>query len=242
MIDETGRTAVIDLSKALADDTRLRILAILLESEGRPLTVTDLAEQLGLAQPRISTHLAILLEADLVDMRASGRARLYRIRAERARPALDGLLNATDQAPLAPISPLAARALRNNTPYRNARTCYDHLAGRAAVDLLDGMVFDRWLVRAGGPDERPRFDLTESGIAALNKLGIGTDVLAENRRIVACGCLDWTERKPHLAGSLGAAVLNALIADGYVRRDPTPRHLTVLRDLDEWSTGRHLAH
>jgi DNA-binding transcriptional ArsR family regulator len=232
------RTAITSLAYALSDDTRLRIIATLSEAENRSLAVTDLAEHLALAQPRISTHLAILLQTGLVEMRASGRARLYRIVPDRTLPAVNGLLAATGQEPLKPLSPAAARAVRLNSPYRNARTCYDHLAGRAAVDLLDSMVFDRWLIRIGGQDERPQFEVTEDGRRSLAMIGINVDQLDVGRRQVACGCLDWTERKPHLAGALGSAVLDSLLTYGYVRRNAKPRHVSVVRDLDDWLSER----
>lgn len=237
-MDTETRTAVSGLAYALSDDTRLRILATLAEAENRSIAVSDLAEQLDLAQPRISTHLAILLQAGLVEMRASGRTRQYRIVADKALPAINGLLTSTGADHLRPISPAAARVVRLNSPYRSARTCYDHLAGRTAVELLDAMVFDRWLVREGGPDERPRFDLTENGRRAFDRIGIDVEAIEGGRRQFACGCLDFTERKPHLGGALGAAVLDSLLAYGYVRRDPRPRHLTVLRSLDDWLLER----
>jgi DNA-binding transcriptional ArsR family regulator len=237
-MDATGRQSITDLAYALSDDTRIRLVETLAGAEGRALAVTDLAEQLELPQPRVSTHLAVLLNAGLVDMRASGRARLYRIVPERALPSLNGLLTATGQELIHPISAAAARAVRLNSPYRNARTCYDHLAGRAAVELLDAMIFDRWLVRDGGPDERPRFAVTDNGRRAFGLIGIDTHAFTAGRRQIACGCLDWTERRPHLAGALGGAVLNSLVTFGYVRRAAQPRHLSVMRNLDDWLSER----
>jgi len=234
MYDDATQTRLLTISQTLADETRLRILATLSEVETTSMTVTDLAQHLQLAQPRISTHLAILLEAGLVEMRAIGRTRVYRAVTNRVQPALDGLRAGAGLEALPPRSPAAARALRLNTPYRISRTCYDHLAGRAAVDLLDGMIFDRWLVRSGGPDERPHFEPTETGLRAFDRIGIPGVSLACGRRRVACGCLDWTERKPHLGGALGAAVFASLTEYGYVDRKAGTRDVTLLKDLDGW--------
>ena len=237
-MDERIQSSVIDLANALGDETRLRILTILLQTDASALAVNDLAERLGLAQPRISTHLALLQEADLVTMRAIGRARIYRANTERALPAINGLLASVGCEPLRPASASAARAVRNNTPFRQARTCYDHLAGPPAVELLDGLIFDRWLVRAGGPDQRPRFDITEFGRQSLALIGVVLPDEETSRRVLACGCLDWTERKPHLGGALGKAVLCSLVDYGYVRLGPEKRQATMLRDLDGWLSER----
>jgi DNA-binding transcriptional ArsR family regulator len=230
-----SRTAIAALANALGDDTRLRLVASLIDADPAGLTVTDLAERLNLAQPRISTHLAILKDAGLVDSRPSGRARIYRAVTTRAAPILDALSRVAGVESTPRPSPAALREISRNSPYRNARTCYDHMAGLAAVDLLDGFIFDRWLVRAGGPDERPSFDITGEGRNAFSRLGIDMDaVTVPGRRVVACGCLDWTERRPHLAGRLGAAVLERLEADGIVQRKPESRQLVLARPLDDW--------
>lgn len=238
MDDPIARHRIVSVASAFADDTRLRLLATLLSHGTTGLTVTDLAEQLDLAQPRISTHLAILREAGLVDSRNSARTRVYRVKADLTAPALDALKRAAGlEAGPAP-SPAARREIARNSAYRHARTCYDHLAGLAGVDLLDGFVFDRWLIRTGGPDERPLYSITEAGDRAFTRLNIDlTAVRSAGRRSVACGCLDWTERKPHLAGSLGAAVLKSLEQMGYVRRLEGSRQIDIVRPIDGWLAG-----
>jgi DNA-binding transcriptional ArsR family regulator len=228
------RQSIAAVANALGDDTRLRLLMLLLAAGTTGLTVTDLAGQLQLAQPRISTHLAILKEVDLVEGRATGRTRVYRAISDRATPLLDAIGRAAGVAATPPASAAALKAVNQNTPYRQARTCYDHLAGLAAVDLLDQFVFDRWLVRGGGPDERPIYDLTESGERSLGRLGIDIAALRSGRRSLALGCLDWTERRPHLAGALGATVLSSLESGGFVRRDPANRGAQIIRPLEDW--------
>lgn len=237
MDDMEARLKIATMANAVGDDTRLRLLMVLLSAGTTGLTVTDLSEQLELAQPRISTHLAVLRDVGLVQGRSTGRTRVYRADAERARPLLDALKRAVGLEVTPPPSPAARREVARNSPYRNARTCYDHLGGLAAVDMLDGFVFDRWLVRAGGPDERPLYEPTADGRAAFANLGVDIDVAAAGRRVFACGCLDWTERRPHLGGSLGAAILSALERDGYVRRDQDSRRVEIVRPIDSWLAG-----
>jgi DNA-binding transcriptional ArsR family regulator len=222
-------------ANALGDHTRLRLLTTLLSAGSSGMTVTDLSEQLKLAQPRISTHLAILKEVDLVDARTSGRTRIYRAATDRALALLDAVKIASGLPVTPPPSPAASREIARNSPYRNARTCYDHLAGLAAVDLLDEFIFDRWLTREGGSDERPLYALTDSGRSGFTRLGVDvTSAEASGRRTLACGCLDWTERRPHLAGSLGAAVLDALQRDGFVRRRPETREIQIVNPIADW--------
>jgi len=234
MDDLESRRKIADTANALGDDTRLRLLMALLSSGSTGQTVSDLAEQLNLAQPRISTHLAILKDSGLVEGRSSGRTRVYRAHAEKTLPLLDAVKRAAGLEVTPPSSPGAKREINRDSPYRNARTCYDHLAGFAAVDLLDQFVFDRWLVRTGGPDERPLYEPTDAGLKAFVNLGLDLDAVKTGRRVLACGCLDWTERRPHLAGGLGAAVLSSLEQGGYVRRPATGRQITLIRPIDEW--------
>ena len=234
MLDSPSRAKVAAMANALGDDTRLRLLLLLQSAGTTGMTVTDLGERLELAQPRISTHLAVLKESDLVDARSTGRTRVYRIAGDRAITLLDAVKRAAGLESAPPASAAALKEINRNSPYRNARSCYDHLAGLAAVDLLDQFVFDRWLVRSGGPDERPLYEITDSGRAAFQGLGIDVDAVTGGRRVPACGCLDWTERRPHLAGALGAGVMRALIAQDVARPSGLGRGVSLSRSLDDW--------
>ena len=223
--------AMAKLTGALADVTRLRILEVLTEDEA---TVSDLAGRLGLAQPRISSHLKVLYDAGLVTVAALGRQRTYRVDADhvsRVLAALRALVPPTS-APSAP-SPQASRQVQRNTPLRQARTCYDHLAGVAGIKLLDEMVRRRWLV-LGQKGDRPQYNLTPEGGRALMMRGVDLDGARTARRLFAYGCLDWTERRHHLGGALGAAALRALEKAGAIRRNKTSRAVTLLKPLRDW--------
>jgi DNA-binding transcriptional ArsR family regulator len=214
------------VAAALADPARLALLAALLEGEA---TVSELAARLDLAQPRVSTHLGRLHAAGLVVPSALGRHRAYRADAGRVAPLLEALYAAGPAAVLRPSS-RPARERRADTPLRRARTCYDHLAGVAGVALLEGMEKRRWLRAEPGPG----YAVTPAGTRALAQRGVDLDAARAAKRRFATACLDWTERRPHLGGALGAAVLVALRARGYVRRRQRGRAMNVEKRLTRW--------
>jgi DNA-binding transcriptional ArsR family regulator len=227
----TSTPAAVRVAGALADPARLAILAALLEGEA---TVSELAARLGLAQPRASTHLARLRAAGLVGLAAMGRHRAYRVDAARVAPLLDALYATGPAAGLRP-SAQAGRERRRDTPLRRARTCYDHLAGVAGVGLLETMRTRGWV--ADHATDRPGFALTAAGEVALGRRGVDLAGARASRRHFATACLDWTERRPHLGGALGAEVLAALRAGGYVRRTAGGRAVSVVKPLDTWLRG-----
>lgn len=231
------RAEVAALASALGDHTRLRLLSALLHGPASGQTVTDLSEQLGLAQPRISTHLAVLRDAGLVQSRSDGRTRVYRSVGERAELLMRALSVAVGTDLLPTASAEATRAVRANTPTRRARSCYDHVGGVLGVALLDRLVFDRWIVRAGGGEGRPLFDLTETGATSFTALGIDLDGLRVGRRVFACGCMDWTERRPHLGGALGCGLLDAMLRAGILERRLDSRALDITGDIEGWFSG-----
>ena len=185
---------------------------------GRALTASELARAADVSLPTASEHLAKLREGGIVEVVAQGRHRYHRIASSEVGAALESLSH------IAPEKTVAG--LRQSSRARSlaeARTCYDHVAGRCGVALHDGLLSRGWLVpEAGG------YDLTEPGVEGL--LGWGVDVATARsaRRRLARPCLDWTERREHLAGSLAAALAGALI-DGprpwFVRRADDHRGL-----------------
>ncbi len=142
-------------------------------------------------------------------------------------------MSATMHAPKR--STQATRAVQRDMPIRYARTCYDHLAGVAGVQMLDALLERGWLVTADGP--RPRYHLTPMGEGALRARGVDLDQAKQARRMYAVGCLDWTERRPHLGGALGAAILQALEDARIIHRDGTTRTMLLTQPLDDWLNG-----
>lgn len=225
--------AIAQSAHALADETRLRLLALLGAGDA---TVNDLAARMDLAQPRVSTHLALLRRAGLVSAATVGRQRTYHVDAERIEAifaALGGPMATMMTEPKR--SAQAARAVRRDMPIRQARTCYDHLAGVAGVRLLDALLERGWLASDGG--QRPRYRLTPAGEADLRARGVDITAAHRARRMFAFGCLDWTERRPHLGGALGAAILTALQGAGVIARDGAGRAILLTQPLDIWLQG-----
>jgi hypothetical protein len=190
--------------------------------DGRALPATELASAAGLSAAGASEHLAQLLAGGLLTVVREGRHRYYRLANERVAAALEGLAVLGKAQPAPP--PRSHRQYDN--PLRFVRTCYDHLAGELGV-LIALALQDRMLLsRADGK----RFSVTPVGAEwFLNKLDIQTDLLKPARHGIACGCLDWTERRYHLAGPLGAALLRRSFDAGFLRRGDERRslHLTL---------------
>ncbi len=221
--------AVAQTAQALSDETRLRLLMILRDGDA---TVNDLAAHLDLAQPRVSSHLALLRRAGLVSAVTVGRQRTYHVDAARITQILSTLGDTMHTPMHPPRSPQATRIVRREMPIRQARTCYDHLAGVAGVQLLDALLLRGWLAEEGA-----RYQLTPEGDAALRARGVDLDVAHRARRKYAFGCLDWTERRPHLGGALGAAIFHALEDGGVVRRDGATRTMVLAQPISDWLNG-----
>ncbi|MGW5360807.1 ArsR/SmtB family transcription factor [Actinopolymorpha pittospori] len=216
----------------IGDPTRLAMLIAL--ADGRALPAGELARHAGVRPATATAHLRQLVEAGLVSVRAQGRHRYH----ELAGPRVAGLLEALAQ--IAP--PTSVRSLRSDRSARGlteARTCYDHLAGRRGVELHDRLLTAEAIAPA---DERDH-QLTASGLELLANLRIEGGALTSSRRVFARTCVDWTHRRPHLAGALPAALTNRFLELRWLRRG-AGRELRVASDydqrLDEWfaSIGR----
>ena len=199
---------------AIADPARAAMLDALLD--GSPRSAGALAREAGVAASTASHHLGRLLDAGLVVVEPDGRRRAFRL----ARPEVADALEA-----LALISPpRTTRTLRTATraeAERAARTCYDHLAGKLGVAVCDA------LLNAGAiaPDGERAYALGPRAQAAFEALGV--TLPPPGRRAYARPCLDWSERRPHLAGALGAAIADTMLAREWVTRVPKTRALRV---------------
>ena len=180
---------------------------------GPALTATELAQEAGLMLSTASGHLAKLKKAGLVAIARQGRHRYFRLADPDVVAALEGLM------------PVAARAghMRVRTgprdpELRRARSCYDHLAGDLAVKMFDRFV-DRALLARHGDDVRP----TQTGRRFFAKSGIDVGALTRSRRALCRCCLDWSERKFHLGGTLGAAIFDKVLAERWAARERKSR-------------------
>lgn len=193
----------------VGEPARAAMLAVLMD--GRAHTATELAMQAGVTPSTASSHLARLTAGGLLAIARQGRHRYFRIPTPEVGAAIEGLMS------IAPRRERARRTPRDER-LRRARVCYDHLAGEAGVRLLERMR-ERDLV--AGRDDALR--LTEGGEAWCGRVGIDVNALRARRRGLCRGCLDWSERRTHLAGALGAALLDRLLALRYARREPGSR-------------------
>ena len=131
------------------------------------------------------------------------------------------------------LSPQARREVRRDTALRRARTCYGHLAGVAGVHLLEELLRMGWLAAVPADGGRVGYAPTVAGAAALARRGVVVPAAREGM-VAAFSCLDWTERRPHLGGALGRAIVAALVDARCVVRNPGSRVVTVNGGLDGW--------
>jgi DNA-binding transcriptional ArsR family regulator len=201
-----------EVAALAGDPARASMLHALMD--GRALTASELARAAGIAPQTASGHLAKMTAAGLIVVQAQGRHRYHRL----ASPAVARMVESIMQvaANLEPARPIVVGP--REAALRAARTCYDHLAGRLGVALADAMV-GRGYVELGTDAGL----LTEAGTAFLHRVGIDVDALAglpghRARRVLCRPCLDWSERRPHLAGTLGTAICAHCLDRGWVRR------------------------
>ncbi|SAL47129.1 ArsR/SmtB family transcription factor [Caballeronia telluris] len=209
----------------LADPGRAAMLWSLMDGTARP--AGELTMIAGLSPSAASAHLARLTEGGLLALEVSGRHRYYRIATPDIAAAIEALANlAQASAPQrsAPERPPSAVPL----DMRYARTCYDHLAGELAVQLFDRMLARRWLAAASRADNGPTtLEPTPEGASEFARLGIDITAQRARRRRFACTCIDWSERRPHLGGALGAAFLDRCAAHGWLEATTKRRVLRV---------------
>ena len=214
--DVPADTRLARVAGAIAEPARARMLCCLLDGHAR--TATELAAAADVAASTASAHLARLKDEQLVELLAQGRHRYYRLNGSDVAQALEALMVVAG-APRASIRPSTPHRLRA------ARTCYDHMAGALAVAVHDRLFARRWLAVAN--DATDGYALTRAGSSGLGALGIDVDAARASRRRLACACVDWSERRPHLAGALGAALLQQMRARGWLQADLDSRALSL---------------
>ncbi|MEO7981984.1 MAG: winged helix-turn-helix domain-containing protein [Sporichthyaceae bacterium] len=194
------------LAALLADPTRAGMCLALLD--GTAWTAGELATTAGVARSTASEHLDQLVAGGLLAQERQGRHRYLRI----ATPAAAALVESLAVQPGPGAAPRSLRAVTVGAAMARGRTCYDHLGGRLGVAVMDALV-DRGLVEV-----RRGVSLTDGGQAWFLDLGVDVDALARERRPLVRSCLDWTERRPHLAGAAGAALCARFTGNAWVVR------------------------
>ncbi|HZK92542.1 MAG TPA: winged helix-turn-helix domain-containing protein [Stellaceae bacterium] len=206
---------IAEIAALAGDPARANILTALLD--GRAMTATELAYAARVTPQTASGHLGKLTEAGLITATPSGRHRYFRLASAKVAQMLESIVAvAGDNRPrFRPLSRQAAEL-------RAARVCYDHLAGQLGVRIADAMVARGYLVLE---DEGGR--ITDSGARFLWDLGIDTRIARKGRRHLCRACLDWTERRPHIGGAIGAALAERWLALGWITRAKDSRAVAV---------------
>lgn len=219
--------AIANVARVLADPRRVEALLLLRRG---PATVNEIAHSLGISPASASLQLGRLRRLEVVRVLRSGRHRIYSADSDTVARLVDMLWEVGTGRPavLPSASQLGRRVPPPGSDLQQARTCWDHLAGATAVEFATELERVGWTIRG-----QSEFLLTRRGEVELTRRGVDVAACRETRRKFAPGCLDWTERKLHIGGSLGAALLRALRSDGYldVRRG---RAVRIRRPLGEW--------
>lgn len=204
-----------EVAQMISDPGRANVLATLMD--GRALTAGELAKVAGVTPQTTSSHLAKLVERKLLMVERRGPRRFYRLASVEIAQMLEGIMVVAVAGP-----PRFRPPSRIDAEMRRARTCYDHLAGELGVALTDSMVARGLLVLDTDAGE-----LTADGERFLGSLGADLTAPARSRRAFCRPCLDWSERRPHLAGRVGAALASLAFERDWIRRRPCDRSVEI---------------
>ncbi len=210
-----------EIAALAGDPGRAGMLHALMD--GRALTASELARVAGIAPQTASGHLGRMTAIGLISVERQGRHRYHRL----ATPAVARMLESIMQVASDLAPPRRLTVGPRDAALRRARTCYDHLAGRLGVAIADALVTHGHAEFAGEGGI-----ITESGVELLGAVGIDVDTFAPSRlhkrtRVLCRPCLDWSERRPHLAGALGAAICTHSLARGWISRMPGTRAVLI---------------
>lgn len=198
------------IATLFADPARARILRTLMDGTRRP--AGELAYAANISAQSASAHLAKLVGGGLLAAEAQGRHRYFRIASAEVADAIESLASlSVAVGPRAPRKPLPSKSVPIQFLY--SRTCYDHLAGEMSVKVLEAMLRARWLTVSGRD-----FTVTRHGEQKLSALDVDLAAARGSRRVFARACVDLTQRRPHLGGALGAALLDLYAAQGWIQR------------------------
>lgn len=205
----------IKTASLIGDPTRASILWKLLD--GRAFTATELAVSANTSPQNISMHLGKLLEANLLCVEKQGRHKYYRFSNKEVAYAVEAMTH---------LIPKPEVSLKNKTenypPIKFCRTCYDHLAGKIGVALTDSLLGQKIII-----EKNNAYEISPEGEKWFSRFGINIEEAQKQKRIFLKPCLDWSERRNHIAGSIGALLLNKMIAEDWLRRTKDSRAMII---------------
>ena len=203
------------IAALVSEASRAAILTVLLD--GRFHSASELAQMAKIKPQTASFHLAKLIDANVVTVEKQGRHRYFAIRDQDVARVMESLLSITP-----PVTVKSLRQSSQDKAMRYARTCYDHLAGNIGVQLTNALLRNGILL-----EEEDRYTVTEHGTKFFADFGVDLNEAATKRRQFSHQCLDWSERRHHLAGALGNALLERVLELNWVRRLPGTRAVQV---------------
>lgn len=222
---------IVGIAALIGDHARAEVLTALMAD--RALTATELADVAGVTKQTISGHLAKLLDAGLVAVDCQGRHRYFRLADRDVAQLLESLMGVAFRT-----GAVRLRGSPREPALRKARACYDHLAGELGVRVYEGLLHNGAFKQ--GTDG---LELAHAGRQLFGQIGIDIDTVAAQRRELCRECLDWSERRYHLAGALGASLLARIIALGWAKRARDSRVILFAaageRALCEFSMARN---
>lgn len=204
-----------EVAQLVGDPGRANILSTLMD--GRALTASELAAVAGVTPQTASSHLAKLVRRELLSVQKQGSRRFYRLASPLVAQMLEGIMTVAVTGP-----PRFRPPSKIDHEMRRARTCYDHLAGELGVALTDSMIEREYLVLDADAGE-----LTAAGSHFLTGLGLDLQTPLRTRRAFCRPCLDWSERRPHLAGRVGAEIADLAFRRDWIRRRPRGRSVEI---------------
>ncbi|WP_019142766.1 ArsR/SmtB family transcription factor [Noviherbaspirillum massiliense] len=205
---------IVGIAALIGDHARAEALTALMS--GRALTATELADAAGVTKQTMSAHLAKMLDAGLIAVESQGRHRYFRLADEEIAHLLESLMGVAYMT-----GAVRLRSSPREPALRKARVCYDHLAGETGVRIYASLLKNKALMLGD-----VGLEVTAFGERLFAQIGIDASQLSRQRRFFCRSCLDWSERRHHLAGSLGAALFARMIELGWARRAKDSRVVT----------------
>lgn len=205
----------IKIATLIGDPTRASIMWTLLD--GKAFTATELAIVANTSPQNISMHLGKLLDANLLCVEKQGRHKYYRFSSKEIAYAIEGMANLI-------VKPESSKMknVEKLSPIKHCRTCYDHLAGKIGVALTNSLLEQNIII-----DTNTNFEVSLEGEKWFLDFGINLSEVKKQRRLFLKPCLDWSERKNHMAGSLATSLLNKMIADDWLRKTANSRAIII---------------